>query len=168
MKKLFILLTSISLIYSLTSCEDGLTFDFSADFPLNINIDIQESKGDSYPFSESKTLNIEDDEEVMEYIDNIKDIDIVEIECTLTGIPRGETISELNIFIEQIGLTIPLVDLTENSTFILPVSPEMLDAFSSYLYNNHQTTVNVTGISSYAPMTLGVKLLIKSNITASL
>jgi hypothetical protein len=168
MKKLFILLAVISLIFTHSSCEDALTFDFSADFPLNMNIDIQESKSNSYPFSESKTLNIEDEEEVMEYIENIKEIDIVEIECTLTGIPTGETISELNIIIEQIGLTIPLVDLTENSTFILPVSPELLDAFSLYLYNNHQTTVNVTGISSYAPMTLGVKLLIKSNITATL
>jgi hypothetical protein len=39
---------------------------------------------------------------------------------------------------------------------------------STYLFENHQTTITVSGESTYAPMVLGVNLLFNSTVEAAL
>src|SRR5690554_4668803 len=115
MKKLITLFTIAGMLLMLSSCEDGLTLRFDANFKVNMNIDVEDTgKGDTFPFSETQTLNIEDDKEVAKQIEKIKELDITEIECEVTGIPSGQSIPLLKMYVEEIDLTVTLEDITEN------------------------------------------------------
>jgi hypothetical protein len=168
MKKtvLFLMISAVFLLVQ--SCDDLLDVNFDAEFSTNMNIDVAETKADGYAFSDSKTLNITDDDEVEKYIDRIKDLEITEIECSLTGIPAGESIPELSVKVDELNMQVDLTNISENSTFVLPVSDALLTSLASYLKDNHQSTITVFGTSTYAPMVLGVKLTYKSKVTASL
>jgi hypothetical protein len=168
MKKLLFVLPFAALFFLFQSCEDALNFDFDAVFSSNLNIDITETKSDQFPFSATDTLNIEDDEEIQKHYNKIKSLEITRIECRLTGIPEGQTIQELNVKVEGTVFLVALTDLTENHTFDVEVENEMLDILANYLFENPQTVITVYGNSSYAPMTLGVKLTYHSKVTAGL
>lgn len=171
MKKLIALISVLSLLFMLNACEDSLTIGIDTNFKMNMNIDVTDgakAKANTFPFSETQILNIEDDEEVANEIERMKDIDVTEIECEVTGIPSGQSIPSLKIYIEEVDLTVTLTDITEDYTLTLPVSDELLDTLGNYLYENHKTTVTVSGESTYAPMVLGVKLNFKSKIAATI
>ncbi len=169
MKKNVLFLMMMAATFMLfQSCDDLLDVNFDAEFSTNMNIDVAETKADGYAFSESRTLNITDDDEVEKYIDRIKDLEITEIECALTGIPIGESLPELSVKVVELNMQIDLTDITENSTFILPVTDALLKSLGNYLKENHQSTITVFGTSTYAPMVLGVKLTYKTKVTASL
>jgi hypothetical protein len=168
MRKLVTLFLVSGLLLFNSGCEEMLTLTFDANFPVDLNINITDTKakGD-YPFTDSGSLNIEDDEEVLEYIEKIKELEITAIECTLTGIQAWESIKSLTFTVVEAGFTSTLLNLTENTTITLPVNSETLNALSTFLFNNHQITINVNGVSSYAPMVLGVKLNFISKVTAA-
>lgn len=168
MKKtvLFLMISAVFLLFQ--SCDDLLDVNFDAEFSTNMNIDVAETKADGYAFSESRTLNITDDDEVEKYIDRIKDLEITEIECSLTGIPAGESLPELSVKVDELNMQVDMTNITENSIFVLPVNDALLNSLGNYLQDNHQTTITVFGTSTYAPMVLGVKLTFKSKVTASL
>jgi len=168
MKKnvLFLMMAATFMLFQ--SCDDLLDVNFDAEFSTNMNIDVEETKSDVYAFSESRTLSITDDDEVEEYIDKIKDLEITEIECTLTGIPAGESLPTLSVRVDELNMQIDMTNITENSTFVLPVNDALLNSLASYLEDNHQSTITVFGTSTYAPMVLGVNLTFKSEVTASL
>jgi hypothetical protein len=169
MKKFITITLIIGLLLTLNACEDLLTFKFDTNFRVNMNIDVDDDgKSDTFPFTNTELLNIEDDEEVAEQIEMIKGLEITEIECTITGIPSGESIPELNVVVEEIDLTVTLTNVTEDYTLVLPISDELLNVLSTYLFENHQTTITVSGESTYAPMVLGVNLLFNSTVEAAL
>lgn len=168
MKKLLFVLTLAGIFLLFPGCEDALDFDFKAVFNSNLSIDIEETKTDAFAFSATDTLNIEDDEDIQKHIDKLKEMEITKVECTLTGIPEGAVIQQLNVKVEEAGFLITLTDLTENHKFEMEVNDAMLDLLASYLFDNHQSVITVFGTSSYAPMTLGVKLTWHTNITAGL
>jgi len=168
MKLQFLSLVAASIAITFSSCSDMLSTDFDATFDTRMQIDIVETKSTVYPFSSTSILNIEDEQEVKKNIDRIKKLNITQIDCTLTGIPEGETITEMNIKVEEANLLFSLSNLTQNHKFTLPVQAEFLNALSSYLLTNKKTSITVSGNSTYAPMTLGVKLEYISKITASL
>lgn len=168
MRKLLFILTFAGIFLLFPGCEDALDFDFKAIFNSNLSIDIEETKTDAYAFSATDTLNIEDDEDIQTHIDKLKEMEITKVECTLTGIPEGAVIQQLSVQVEEAGFFISLTDLTENHKFEMEVTDAMLDLLADYLLENHQSVITVFGTSSYAPMTLGVKLTWHTNITAGL
>jgi hypothetical protein len=165
-------LTKFSLIAALLfltySCDDLLSVDFDATFSTDMEIDIAETKSDGYAFSDSKKLSIKDDAEVEKHINKIKKLKVTQVDCTLTGIPAGQSITEFNVKVDELNMTVTMNNLVENSTFSLPVTDALLDALSDYLKENHETNITVYGTSSYAPMKLGVKLTFYSNVSAGL
>ena len=47
----------------LNACEDSLTFKFSTDFKVKMNIDVEDTgKSDVFPFANTEILDIEEDE----------------------------------------------------------------------------------------------------------
>lgn len=169
MKKIITVFTLVGLLFTFNACEDGLAFKFDANFMVKMDIDVKDTgKSSTYPFTYTSLLNIEDDKDVADKIEQIKSLEITEVECTITGIPSGESVLELNIMVEDINLTVTLTNITENNTLVLPVSDKLLDALGKFLYDNHQTSITVSGASTYAPMVLGVNLLFNSKIEASL
>ena len=169
MKRIITVLTIVGLLFTFSSCEDALTFKFDSNFKVNMDVDIKNNaKSNTYPFTHTSILNIEDDKDVADQIEEIKDLQVTQIECTITGIPTGESIPELNVMVENINLTVTLTNVTENHTLTLTVSDELLDALGNYLFENHQTNITVSGESTYAPMVLGLDLTFHSKIEASL
>jgi hypothetical protein len=168
MKNILLILTIVSVLFSMESCDDMLTQNFSAEFKMNMDINVEAMRSEQYPFSHSELLNIADDEEVAEYIDNIKSLNVTQIECSLSEIPEGAEIEELTILIADVGLSVTLTNITSDYSVVLPVSDDLLNALAGYLYDNQQTNVVVYGISSYAPMIFKVKLNFHSDIEASL
>lgn len=167
MKKFITLFTILSFVIVLSSCEDGLTLKFDTNFRLEMTIDVEDVKSDTYLFANTEVLNVEDEEEIEEYLNRIKEIEVTEVECRLRRIPSGAEIKTLNISVEEVGINITLENITEDYTLILPITPELLDALSQYVYNNMTITVKVSGESSYAPMDFDVNFLFKSKVTAS-
>lgn len=175
MKKLN--LVSIVILFitiSFTACEEGLDVSLNTTFMKNINIDIQESRKSAdnlnvFPFYAADSLDITDNSQVQENIDKFKDLEISKITCKLTGIPENESISELSITIPEADLSISLTNLSENNNTIdLEITTELLDALANFLYANHQATIQISGVSSYAPMQLGVELSFESTIVTNL
>lgn len=168
MKKILSIIAIISAMFALQSCDEELTYTIPAEFKLNMDINVDAMRSEQYPFAHTEVLNIADDAEVAQHIEDIKSLDVKEIECSLAGIPEGAAIEELTITIAEVGLTVTLTDITADYTLILPVSDLLLDALSQYLLTNHQTTVVATGTSTYAPMTFRVKLNFHTNVEAPL
>jgi hypothetical protein len=167
MKRFLSTLVTMGFLLFNSACEDALTFSFVADYPIDFNIDIHDgTKATSFPFSDSGTLSIEENEEVLKYIEKIKEIEILQVECTLTGIPSNEEIIELTFEVQNTVFSITINNLSENRTFILPIESSKLMALSTYFFDNQQITVSVNGVSSYAPMQLGLKLNFVSKIIA--
>lgn len=169
MKRIITIFTIAGLLFTFNACEDALTFKIDTEFKVKMDVDVKDTgKSVTYPFTSSGLLNIEDDKDVAEQIEQIKGLEITQVECTITGIPLGQSIPVLNVMVEDINLTVTLTNITENNTLTLSVSDELLDALGVFLYENHQTNITVSGESTYAPMVLGVSLTFHSNIEASL
>lgn len=168
MKKLLTILTISSALFLFNACDEELTYDFPADFKLDMDVDIAAERSSVYSFSHSEILNIVSDAEVADIIDDVKDLDVEEVECFVTGIPEGVTIPELRITVAEVGLSVTLTDISSDYSLVLPISDGILDALSDYLFEHHQSTVIVSGTSSFAPMVLGVKLIFHSEVEAPL
>jgi hypothetical protein len=168
MKRILSIIFIIAISLFNNGCEEELTFSFNADFPIDFNIAIQESKTTgSFPFNDNGTINILENEEVLKYIERIKELEILQIVCTLNGIPTGERIITLSFAVQNTIFTVSLENLSENNTFVLPIDSNKLSALSTYLLDNQQILVNINGVSSYAPMELGVNLKFVSKIIAT-
>lgn len=168
MKKLLSIVTIASALFLLNACDEELTYDFPADFKLKMDVNVEPVRSTVFPFTHTEVLDIASNEKVAENIDKIKDLDVDEVECFITGIPEGDTINELTIGIEEVAISVTLNDITSDYSLVLPVSDGLLDALSDYLFEHHQSTVNVSGTSTAAPMVLGIKLVFHSEIEAPL
>jgi hypothetical protein len=174
MKRLSVL--AIALLtgaFILNSCED-MDVNVETSFKKQITVDVEETgkqvNSDSYfPFSETDILDISDNEAVEENIDSFKDLEVRSVTCKLTGIPDGESISELTITIPEALISVTLTNINENNNAItLDISNDLLNALENFLFENHSITIQVNGGSTYAPMQLGVELEFAATIITSI
>ncbi len=167
--KLFLLFGVIAMFWSCD--EDVLTYKFDTTLKQTTIIDIEDNslKSNAFPFESIDTLNLEDNEDLKKYIDLLNEIVINEISYSLNGIPKGETITKLNIAIEQTDFNVQLLKLSENNTeAVLKISADKLKTVSTSLLTNKKLIIKTIGESTYAPMQLSVELDFDSSITTSL
>ncbi len=170
MKKLFFLLVPAFLL-GLTSCEEGLTYDFEQSITTSIIADIIDNglKTNAYPFDESETIDLTEIEGLEEYLDRLEDLEIKSAKAMLSGIPDGEEITSLTILVEQAGLSVTLNNLANNGdTLALDIPQAALDSASSLLLTQQAVEVRVMGESSYAPMELTVDVEFLTEVSASI
>ena len=158
MKQIIISLVSAAFLLAINGC-DAITTDFDTNLNKTILAEVAEVKSGTkdavtYPFNATETLNIRDNSKINDYIDRLKSINVNSITCTFTGIPSGETVTELNISIPSAGMEITLTDIDNATQLTLDVSPQLLDAISKRLIDTHEITIEISGMSTYAPMTL--------------
>ena len=162
----------ISALIMFYSCEeDALTQSFETNVQKTITVDVEDDglKSTLYPFEVIDTLDLNDYEEIEEYIESIRDISIDSVKCKLNGIPANEVITELNISILETGMSVQLSNLAENNNEIeLEIDNAIIDAVGSFLYNNQFLIIKIDGKSTSAPMQLNVSLDFKTKIKASL
>ncbi len=167
--KLFLLLGTLVMLWSCD--EDLLSYDFDTTFNETIVINIEDNnlKTNAFPFESTDTINIEDNEDLEEYLDLLSDITMNEINYKLNGIPEGQEITELNIVIEQTELNVQLNKLTKNNiSEVLETNIQALNSVANQLLSSKILIIKTSGISSYAPMHLSVDLEFESTITTSI
>ena len=89
----FILILPLVLV-SFSSCElfeDTLSTDIDTELSQTFNLSISEQ--DNLTYAETKIISVEDDPDVRDYIDNIKDYTINEVYYTITGYAGAEDIT---------------------------------------------------------------------------
>ncbi len=173
MKKIRILGMLLLALIILGSC-DRITTNFDTNLTTTILADVQlpaDVKSTlkdltTYPFSASEKLDVRDNSKVNDYIDRLKEINVQSITATFTGIPTGETINELNISIQSVALDLTLDNLENGLSVTLDVSPNLLNAISNELTDKHEITINISGESTYAPMTLSTLMDFQVSVTA--
>lgn len=166
-------------ILGMVACEDLGTVDIDTTFSKTIVADVYEasptasaflkSASDSgYSFYESDTIDLTENNDIQEYIENINELDIYQVTCKLNGIPEGDTISYLTIASTNVGFSASLYDLTENdSIYDIAISAGFLKSLGEELLTNEKLEVNISGISTYAPMTLSISLYLKTIVKAN-
>jgi hypothetical protein len=174
MKKIILNLSVLLVIAMFFSCEEGLTVDVNTTLTKTITANIEENLKSSdtlliYPFYESDTLDISENEKIQENMDKFKELEISQITCELTGIPDNEEITEINILIPEANINCTLMAINNsNNSVTLQVTDELLYILGDFLFENHQASIIISGFSSYAPMQLGVKLDFKTTIVTQL
>jgi hypothetical protein len=158
MKQIITLLAGAAILLAINGC-DSVTTDFDTNLNKTILAEVAEVKSGTkdavtYPFNATDVLDIRDNSKINDYFDRLKEINVNSIACTFTGIPSGETVTELTISIPSAGLGITLTDLDNATQVTLDVSPQILDAISKRLIETHEITIGISGRSTYAPMTL--------------
>ena len=157
----------------LSGCE-SITTDFDTNLKATILADIitpaekSSLKGvTTYPFSSTKVLDIKENSKITEYIDRLKEINVKSVNCTFSGIPEGETITEMNISVQSVALDVSLENLVNGMSVTLDVSPNILNALSLELTDNQQITIMVSGKSTFAPMVLNTLMDMPVTVTAT-
>ena len=172
MKKLMISAFAITGIIVICSC-DSITTDFDTNLNKTIVSEIEQPQAKAltknqttYPFSSADVLDIRDNSKINDYIDRLKEIDVKSITCTFTGIPEGESITELNISLGTTGLEVNLSDITNQTQITLDVSHQFLNDISTQLVDNHELIIAISGESTFAPMTLNTFMSFAVTVTA--
>jgi hypothetical protein len=160
MRRISILLVFAPALFFIKGC-DKITTDFDTNLNKTIRADVVAPQAKSgtmdvvtYPFNVTDVLEIKDNSKINDYIDRLKEINVKSVTVTFTGIPAGQTITELGISMPSVGLAINLFDIENNSQVTLDVNPEYLNAISKRLLDTHEITIEISGRSTYAPMTL--------------
>lgn len=164
-----------ALIISTTSCEDLLTVTLDAEFNSAINTESTgqqvealalKSTSSDYTFSGDNIVSLSDDEDIVDYIEKIKSINIVAIECEIFGIPAEEKIENLKIMIDGTSFFPQYFNVTaDNNTITVLVESEVLDEVETYFEENHMLKTMISG-STTAPMSLVVNIKYVTKIKA--
>ena len=173
MRKIKTLAMVLVALIIMGSC-DRITTDFDTNLKTTILADVQlpaEVKSTlkdvtTYPFSASQKLDVKDNSRINDYIDRLKEINVQSITATFTGIPPGETITELNISIQSVALDLTLENLENGVSVTLDVSNHLLNAVSNELTDKHETNIIISGESTHAPMKLSTLMDFQVSVTA--
>ncbi len=149
-----------------TNFETNLTTTILADVQLPEDVKSTLKDFNTYPFHASQTLDIKDNSTINDYIDRLKEINVKSITATFTGIPPGEKITELNVSIQSVALDLNLENLENGVVVELDVSHQLLNSISNELTDNHGITIDISGASTYAPMTLSTLMDFQVAVTA--
>ncbi len=173
MKTIITLAVVMTGMLILSGCE-SITTDFDTNLTTTILAEIKVPAEKSslkdvttYPFTATKVLDIKENSRINEYIDRLKEINVKSITFTFSGIPAGETITELNISVQSVALDVTLEDLVNGVSVTLDVSPNILNSLSLELTDNQQITIIVSGESTFAPMVLNTLMDMPVTVTAT-
>lgn len=169
--KIKLVLVAVAIL-GMIACDDLATVNIDTTVSKDVTVDVEapsvKNEGlNAYSFYKADTIDISENEDLEEYLDNIKELDIYSATCSLNGIPQGEEISELTISAVDAGLSVTLNNITENNRSInLDVSGSVLKALGEQLLTYEKMLISVSGFSSYAPMTLTVSLDFETTVKA--
>lgn len=139
------LLLFASVLFLFWSCED-LTTDVSTNLTQDVDVDAVETglKSSGIEFDEDVILNFEDNEDVKDHIDNLKDMDFQETTFTITNLPEGVVV--------DVTASLPEYGISETFTGVENGSIVKLSAANGALINN-----NVDAILSAKKIKVKVK-----------
>ncbi len=163
MKRIF----SLSLIlYSLivfSSCNttEVSTTTLSVKVPVEVadtTSTATKSEAVSYAFSQSLTESLEEDENLKEFIDNLKSLRVEDFYVKFSGIQSNQSIDSIDISIEGIGAIATFENIASSNPPQQPeINSSILVLIGNILKSEQELTVLVSGTTNSAPMNFVVE-----------
>ncbi|MBN1822065.1 MAG: hypothetical protein JXR31_00910 [Prolixibacteraceae bacterium] len=168
------ILVSLLMILAITACDDLLTVKIDTTLettlPVVVSPDglaIKSTSADSYTFTKTGTLALDENDDVVDYLDKIKSITIENIDAQVFGLGSGEVIESLSLSVTGVGTIVTITNITSTSGPLNPsISQSDLDLIGSKLKTDQQITATVNGTSNYAPMSFNLELAFDAVIKA--
>jgi hypothetical protein len=180
MKNLLKLTTIIMLAAGLSSCEKikslfDVEFESELSGNLLVNVaELQKKSTDAYSFSASATIDPLSDEDIEEYVDNIKEIDVDGIIAEVTSVNKDNVVfkagtfftikDDMNVVTWTLSSDWPIV---VGTTLALEDLGGVYDAVSEILDRKEVFEIGVEGECSETGVSIVISLGINSTITAT-
>lgn len=179
MKTKILSLILIAMIF--TSCDtvkDWLSTDVDTRLELSVPVNITatgmalksaDATLATYPFSKTGTLSLNENDDVADYIDKIKEVNISGVDATVLGLSSGQVIQTLTVSVNGVGTILTLTNVSSTSGKIIPNVPQAtLDQIGSKLETDLSLTITVAGTTNYSPMNFSVELGMDALVKAGL
>ncbi len=167
MKRISFLLVVASLfLLSCDKIEEANTVDFdttlSMDIPVSVESPvamIEKSTAEDFPFSESKTYSLSENEDINDYLSKIKSIDISDFAIVFSGLGEGEEIKMVDISVTGAGILASFQNVTNATTSPTPTINSANVAQAATILNSTKAIeVIVSGTTNTAPMDFTVNM----------
>lgn len=174
MKKLNFLLLgllAVSLVY--TGCsklEDATDVEFNANYDANLNASVTAPDLKAAFIAEDQ-INPLENEQVAQYIDKIKNVEIQSMTAEITSIDKDVTLvtGELDVFTDANTATWQMNDvpLTQGAKLDLGNENGQWDTMQSIFAEKKAFTVKLTGSTDMGPVNFTMKVTFQTKITAN-
>lgn len=173
MRKIMGVAVLLAMLLAVSGC-DSLTTNFDTTLRTTIQAPVEQTGEVKdglkdvtlYPFSVMHVLDVQDNDRIKDYLDRIREIEVKSVKCTFTGIPSGETVTELNIAFQPVNVTVSLANLSNGDVVTLDLSHDLLNSISTHLTDNKKITIVISGKATYAPMVLNTLVEVPVKVTA--
>ncbi|MCK4746192.1 MAG: hypothetical protein KAT15_04115 [Bacteroidales bacterium] len=180
MRNLVKIVVLIMLTAGLSSCEKIRSiFDVEFDTTLSgdLDIDIQEDalkSTNNYEFHSSATVNPLDDEDIEEYIDNIKDFAVNGVVAEVVYVNKGNVVfkqgTSFSIYDSNDKITWTLGgdwEIAEGTKITLDDISGVYEAVADILDKKGTFMVGADGVSSETDVSITIRLSIDTKVTAN-
>ena len=176
MKKIRIIAAMTLLTFTFAACdkvEDLLEFDL--DFSLDETFSVVTTSPDDVTYSDTRTINVNDDGNISENLDNIKSYEVEKVTITVTNLVTNGTpsISDMafalthstgNITIESTQ-TLSLSALQASGATDLGVSPDLLNKIKEMFVAGGDITLGAVATVENGPASFDITISIEGKIT---
>ncbi len=175
MKRFTLLLFTIpSLFFSCDKIDDANTVEFDRTLSVEIPVDIAppaaiagKSAAADFNFSQSQTISLGEIEDITEYLNKIKTIEINNLEISFDGFEEGEEITTIDISVTGVGLLATLNNITSvNNSYSPEIDSAKLTQVATIFSSTKAITISVSGSTNTAPMDFDVNMDFDCHIEA--
>ncbi|QIA07315.1 hypothetical protein [Draconibacterium halophilum] len=175
MKNTFLLLLIIpALLFSCDKVDEIKTIEFDTTLSVAIPVTVVEptaqlskSAEAEFSFSQSQTIRLSDIDEISNYLDKLKAIEINGMEIAFSNLGEGEEINSIDISVTGAGTLVTLTNISANNTVQNPdVDNAVLMQAATILNATKEVELTVSGTTNTAPMNFIVNMDFDCHIEA--
>ena len=171
---ILLLLILPALFFSCEKIDEANTIEFDTTLSMDVPVAVAsptaqlvKSAKAEYSFSQTQVTRLSEIDQISEYLNKLKSIDINDLEIVFDNLDEGEVIHSINISITGAG---SMVTLTNISIATNTQNPEIDSAVllqaASILNATKEIEVTVSGTTNTAPMDFMVKMDFDCHIEA--
>lgn len=176
--KIFFVILMAAVLTSCDNIKDLFTTDVETTLELSVPVSVTTSgtgmalkSADgtaAYAFTKTGTLSLDDNDDVADYIDKVKEVNVSAIDASVLGLSAGQTIQTMTVSVNSVGTILTLTNITSSSIITPNISETLLDQIGTQLENDLAITVTVTGTTNVAPMNFTLELAFDALVKAGL
>ncbi len=170
MKRIYILLFIVPLF--LIACDKDDDIVIKTSLPITIPVEVNEASAINqksvqagYSFTTSETYYLKDNEDVKDYLSNMKYISSKGHSKEITGLEDGDIIKDIEISLTGGDVIMASENIT-NSDPGTTLPNEGYATFGDILLSEKQITVTVTGSTNKIPMDFNVNVILNIEVIA--
>lgn len=171
---LFLFLIIPALFFSCDKINEVNTIEFDTTLSMRIPVDVfapsaqlAKSATAEYSFSKTQTTKLSEIDEISDYLNKLKTIDINDLELVFNNLEEGQEIHSINISITDAGSLVTLTNISNAMNVQNPeIDDEVLLQAASILSNTKEIEVTVSGTTNTAPMDFVVNMDFDCHIEA--